>query len=109
MTFKKQKAMKKSAEVKYKKAISRWGKDAQIQMLIEESAELAEACSRLIKRIMKYKRPSTKKGINMAILLIESEIADVEIMCEQMHYIFDGKYINKIKREKMKRLEKRLK
>jgi hypothetical protein len=109
MTFKKQKqTFKKNSKRKYKQAVEHWGKDAQINMLVEEASELAEAAARLIKRIMKVNRASTKKGVNMAILLLEAEIADVEIMCEQMHYIFDGENINKIKREKIKRIERML-
>jgi len=45
----------------------------------------------------------------MAKMLAETEMADVEIMLEQMHYIFDGRFISRTKREKLERLEKLIK
>jgi NTP pyrophosphatase (non-canonical NTP hydrolase) len=109
MTFKKQTPYyKKSAEAKYKKAIKQWGEAAQINMIIEESAELSEACSRLIKKIMKLGRCKNDKSLNMAMMQVESEIADVHIMIEQAYHIFDSDTIRKIKNEKLRRLEKLL-
>ena len=103
MTF-----IKQSAEAKYREAIKLWGKDAQINMIIEEASELCSAAGTLIQRIMKLNRCSNQQQINMALLLLEAEIADLEIMLEQSHYIFDGDNIRRIKHEKLQRLQKRL-
>lgn len=60
----------------YKKALSTWGLNAQIDMCIEEMAELMQAFS-------KYKR-----GIG-DVNQIAEEMADVSIMLEQMAMAFD--------------------
>lgn len=92
----------------YKKCINLWGKDAQINMVIEESSELITELSKLIKYLMKLTRCKNDRQYAMTKILIEGEIADVEIMLNQMHLIFDDEMINKIKKEKLQRLEKRL-
>jgi len=104
MTF-----VKQSAAAKYKKAIELWGEDAQINMMIEESSELITELGKLIKYLLKLKRCKTDKQYAMVKLRAECEIADVEIMLEQMHYIFDGNYINRIKNDKLNRLEELIK
>ncbi len=60
----------------YKKALSTWGLNAQIDMCIEEMSELMQAFS-------KYKR-----GIG-DVNQIAEEMADVSIMLEQMAMAFD--------------------
>lgn len=81
----------------YKKAIETWGKDAQTGVAIEELAELIVA-------IQHFRRGKADKT---AVL---SEIADVEIMCEQLKLIFDDAgEVNKIKETKIDKLTKRLK
>lgn len=97
------------AEAKYKKAIELWGKEAQVNMMIEESSELITELGKLIKYLQKLKRCKNDKQYAMTKMLAEAEMADVEIMLEQMHYIFDGKEINRIKRQKIERLEEMLK
>lgn len=103
MTF-----IKQSAEAKYREAIKLWGKDAQVNMIIEEASELCAAAGTLIQRVMKLNRCSTQQQVNMALLLLEAEIADLEIMLEQSHFIFDGDNIRRIKHEKLQRLQKML-
>jgi hypothetical protein len=101
----------RKTDERYKRAIEKWGKDAQTNMIIEECAELSEACNKIIIYIMKLGRANKNKTdmqIKQNLMLLEMEIADVEIMLEQAHYIFDGEFINKIKKEKLERLEKRL-
>jgi len=93
----------------YKNAIKSWGKKAQIDMVIEESSELITELGKLIKNLMKLNRCKNDRQYATTKILVEGEIADVEIMLSQMHLIFDDKMINKIKKEKLKRLEKRLK
>lgn len=78
----------------YKSAITKYGEYAQIDMVIEEMAELTQALS-------KYKRGKSHN--------VEEEIADVEIMLEQMRLIFDSKKVDEIKQSKITRLDKRVK
>ena len=57
-----------------KEAVETWGEDDQLTMVIEE-------CSELIKEICKWKR---KKAMPEDLY---DEIADVQIMLEQLNYI----------------------
>lgn len=93
---------------KYEKAIKLWGEHAQINMIIEESAELIEGCSKLIKHLMKLTRKNSDKQNKILMMFVCEEIADLEIMLEQAHLIFDGQMIDQIKREKIENLGKRL-
>ena len=61
----------------YKKAIKTWGKDAQLLVLLEEMSELS-------KEILKH----VNRGKDNMDEIID-ETADVEIMLEQLKYIFD--------------------
>lgn len=81
----------------YTKALEKWNYNSQIDMCIEEMAELTKA-------LCKAKRH--KKPENWLASVYE-EIADVTIMLEQMTIIFDGKETipHKIE-EKLLRLEK---
>ncbi|WP_315080801.1 hypothetical protein [uncultured Clostridium sp.] len=78
----------------YKKAIAEYGEYGQLDIVIEEMAELTQAIS-------KFKRGKIHN--------VEEEVADVEIMLEQMKLIFDSNKIEGIKQEKILRLEQRLK
>lgn len=60
----------------YQEAIKTWGPDMQIDMCVEEMAELIQA-------LIKFKRG--KGDLNN----IAEEIADVSIMLEQMAMVFD--------------------
>lgn len=59
----------------YQKAIETWGDRAQLEMAQEEATELALAIRRLI------------RGKDNAMSDLVSEIADVEIMIEQIKYM----------------------
>jgi len=72
-------------------AVRRWGKDAQIGMVHEEIGELLQA-------INKYKRGK------VGLIEIAEEIADVEIMVEQLKGIYDLHDI--VKTEKLYKLER---
>ena len=73
-------------------AWKKWGKNAQLDMAIEE-------CSELIKAICKYKRDP----INLDNII--EEIAEVEIMTEQIKLIMNLEEYVKVKRlHKLKRL-----
>lgn len=89
---------KRNKEI-YKKAISKYGLYAQIDMVFEEMAELQ-------KELCKFKRGKDTKD---TIDNIAEEIADVKIMLEQMELAFNIK--DKVEFEKdlkIKRLEKRI-
>lgn len=80
----------------YDSIINKCGLEFQIILLAEEQAELFKAVSKHIRN------PSNHDYTD----LIE-EIADVEIMQEQIthYYNITRKQINKIKKQKIKRLE----
>lgn len=86
----------------YYKALIKWGVSSQIMVVFEELGELMQA-------IAKYTRlPIQNKGKTR--LGIIEEIADVEIMLEQLKEIFDCySSVAVIKENKLKRLERRLK
>jgi len=77
----------------YQKAIEKWGTELQLDMMIEECAELTQA-------IIHFKRN------RKAVAEIISEIADVKIMIEQMEEIFDKASIEGIVQIKLERLNK---
>lgn len=81
----------------YELALDKWGADAQLNVAIEELSEL-------IKEICKMKR---KIGYKDDLC---EEIADVEIMCEQLRYIFSiDSEVNDWKQYKLERLARILK
>jgi hypothetical protein len=80
----------------YEEAITLWGEDDQLDMAIEEMAELIEA-------ICHYRR-NRKEPEDVA-----NEIADVEIMMEQMRILIDSDaLVNEIKQKKLIRLRERV-
>ena len=79
----------------YKEALDLWGFDTQLEMIVEECAELIHA-------IKKYKRD--KCGVYDVI----EECADVEIMLEQMREVFNSE-IENCKLMKIERLKNRIK
>lgn len=83
----------------YKSAIDKWSEEIQIDIAVEE-------CAELIRAIQKFKRhgPSAELIHN----LIE-EIADVSIMIEQLTIIFGIDHVEAWKKIKLERLEKRIK
>ena len=78
-----------------KKAIEKYGTEAQIFQCVEELNELAT-------ELMHHRRDKT------TVDEICSEIADVEIMILQMRLIFGDELVDKYMDIKLKRLEKRL-
>ncbi len=80
----------------YKRAINEFGETTQLGVAQEECAELIAALS-------KYFR-----GDVDAIPKVQEEIADVEIMLEQLRMIFDRKGIDKAKKTKIQRLHFRI-
>lgn len=82
----------------YTHAIGRYGKQAQILVAIEEMAELTKALCKNINR-----------GEDNLENILE-EIADVEIMVEQLKVIYDrdGEQTSLHKSDKLRRLAKEL-
>lgn len=83
----------------YKRTIEKWGQRAQLEMAQEEATELALAIRKLIRR------NDSKRFIDLC-----GEIADVEIMIEQLKTMFPGiqSDIDMQKDFKLNRLEKRV-
>jgi NTP pyrophosphatase (non-canonical NTP hydrolase) len=79
----------------YNLAIKKWGVSSQMGVAQEECAELIKAISKWFRNI--------DNGENL-----EEEVADVEIMLEQLKIILDKDLIQEKKREKLKRLQKRV-
>lgn len=90
-------------EAVYHEAINRYGENAQLDMLVEECAELIQA-------INKFKRNGSQHiGQVWHVNLIE-ELVDVEIMIEQMKINFksDEDLFNEFMDHKVTRLNQRL-
>lgn len=83
----------------YSAAIKHFGKDHQIIKAIEEMSELT-------KELAKY---LLNKEIHQKTYQIHEEIADVQIMLEQLEIIFNRNTIELYKKRKLKRLEERIK
>lgn len=64
-----------------KKAIDTWGEDAQILMMIEEMSELTKALCKLYRAKGEQETDTAKRSIS-------EEMADVQIMLDQMKIIF---------------------
>ena len=80
-------------------AVQTWGAEAQQQMMVEEMSELTKALCKLY-------RAKTEADAEKAIENIREEMADVQIMLDQMKIIFGGTEDHE--REKLDRLEERL-
>lgn len=83
----------------YQEALNQWGGDAQINMAIEEMAELISA-------LQHYRREKTW-GHLATINDIADEVADVEIMMEQLRFMFgiDSLHLFQIKEKKLNRVK----
>ena len=77
----------------YKSVILNFGETTQLIVAMEECGELIQAISKKLRGIENN---------------IEEEIADVEIMLEQLKIIADNKAIEEMKESKLRRLEQRL-
>ena len=77
----------------YRKALELWGTDAQLDMVIEECAELIDA-------IQKWRRHRVE-----SIKVVE-ELVDVSLMIEQLKLMLDAPtYFDKIRKDKLQRLK----
>ncbi len=82
-------------------AVETWGHGAQIRMMIEEMSELTKELCKLYRVTW-----NDKKCYDTALESVQWEMADVQIMLDQMKIIF-GDVTGK-ERIKLERLEKRL-
>lgn len=83
----------------YEKAIEKWGKPAQILMVLEELSKLS--------LLLFHKLRNNRSADNWQIA---EEVADVEIMLEQLKYIIPSirTEVKEFKVKKLERLEVRL-
>jgi NTP pyrophosphatase (non-canonical NTP hydrolase) len=99
--------MKKSEQTQIMKAaITNFGFDNQMDMAVEECAELIQAINKF-----KRKRQKTHTETDMYSVFqnLYEEIADVEIMVAQLRLIFcNNSVIDKIKIQKLERLKKEI-
>ncbi|MCH5051169.1 hypothetical protein [Pectobacterium aquaticum] len=79
----------------YKEALRKWGPEAQMVKLTEETGELVAEAARSV------------NGVGNEVALA-SEMADVEIMIEQFRLNGLGKLIDFQKEQKLQQLAKRL-
>ena len=86
----------------YQETLDKWGHDAQLNMVIEKLGELIVAVQHA-RRLEKWDKVASVEQI------IE-EIADVEIMCEQLRYMFNIGSIRlfQIKEKKLARVKELL-
>lgn len=82
------------------RAIHRYGEAAQIDMAVEEMAELTKA-------LCKVKRATPGATTTAAIANVIEEIADVQIMLDQLRLIF-ARSTDEVEEEKLRRLERRI-
>lgn len=80
-------------------AVKTWGMRAQEDMLLEEMSELAKA-------VLKLRREKRKQMMPYAISAIREEMADVQIMLDQMKIMYGE--VDDFERDKLKRLLERL-
>lgn len=85
----------KEKEELYKKALSVYGLEAQMEMVHEECAELINALCKLKRNRCDWSDVIT-------------EIADVMIMCEQMAFYFGKERVIAEKKRKLQRLKEKL-
>lgn len=87
----------------FEQAIEHYGDKHQLIKCLEEMAELSKA-------ICKYFDCTDKRMEPIILDAIDEEMADVEIMLEQLHLIFNNdEQIASRRKEKIERLERRMK
>ena len=82
------------------RAIHRYGEAAQIDMAVEEMAELTKA-------LCKVKRATPGATTTAAIANVIEEIADVQIMLDQLRLIF-ARSTDEVEEDKLRRLLSRI-
>jgi NTP pyrophosphatase (non-canonical NTP hydrolase) len=82
----------------FKQAVDKWGRLSQIDMMIEECAELTKALCKLRR---KHHPSDTAALVND----ICEEIADVQIVAGQMRIVFGAEEVDDWYKEKVARLQ----
>lgn len=86
---------KEEAKVIYNRAHNLWGMKCQYKVAAEECAELIQALLKM------------DRGFNSSTHdEVLEEIADVTIMIEQLHLMFNHQKIEKFRQKKLERLKK---
>ena len=81
----------------YQLALDKWGANGQLTVAVEELSELTKEICKMLRNI------GNTNGL-------AEEVADVEIMCEQLRYIFSiDADVDDWKKYKLNRLVNRLK
>ena len=81
----------------YQKAFEKWGSNMQLVIAIEELSELQKVCCKKIRGSEDLED-------------ITDEIADVEIMCEQLRELYGiNEQVDYTKEQKIMRLDERIK
>lgn len=80
-------------------AVETFGRDSQMMMMVEEMSELTKAIS-------KFFRAQSGESARVATESIKEEMADCQIVLDQMKIMFGG--VDMIERQKLKWLEKRI-
>lgn len=99
-----------------KKIADTYGYDSQSRMLIEEMAELTKAINKAW-RVFNYCKADTVEDLKVGAMAMQEsirnlieEIADVEIMLEQIKYLLDCVYaVEEVKEQKIARQLERIK
>lgn len=89
-------------EEKVRKIALHYGRENQSKILIEEMAELTKA-------IIKLDRANTIADYKESFNNLIEELADVEIMLEQVKFLYGTEDVNSKKEEKVKRQIERMK
>ena len=92
--------MKKRERELFQQALDRWGFSTQILVLLEEMAELQV-------ELVRYLNRGTER---LSLGKIDEEMADVELMIDQMKLVFNNEpKMAEIRKVKLKRLRRLLK
>ena len=92
----------------YREAIRRWGPNAQTSKAAEELCELAAALNRYLSQIYAHEGEADYDELGRLLEAIAEEMADAEIMLQQLRMIFGGPKVNAWKAHKIRRLAERL-
>ncbi len=90
----------------FREALELWGEEFQMDMMIEEMSELTQALCKLKRAKRKRLRPSHVVP-ELASHVVE-EMADVQVMIDQMTILFGIETFNVVYRQKVKSLEERI-
>ena len=98
--------LNKDIENKIHRIAIHYGHDSQLDQTIEELAELTVA----IRKFIRFKENASRSELVNLFYNLTEEVADVEIMLEQLKYLFPviEDDVEKIKVEKLDRQIKRI-